>query len=177
MAAARPDWQLVLIGPVVKIDPQALPKAPNIHYLGPKPYDALPSYLAGWDVALLPVARNESTRFISPTKTPEYLAAGCPVVSTPIADVIRPYGEQGAVHIAGSPERFVDEVAGALAADRANPAWHRAVADVLKDKSWDRTWEAMDALVAGRLRRAPRDVDRPSERRHAEAPPGAEVQP
>jgi UDP-galactopyranose mutase len=177
VAKARPEWQLVLVGPVVKVDPGALPKAPNIHYLGPKSYDELPSYLAGWDVALLPFARNESTRFISPTKTPEYLAAGCPVVSTPITDVIRPYGEKGAVHIADSPERFVEEIALALATDKADPAWHRAVADLLKDKSWDRTWEAMDRLLAGRLRRAPRDVDRPSDWRHLEAPPGAEVQP
>jgi UDP-galactopyranose mutase len=177
VAAARPDWQLVMLGPTAKIDPADLPRRPNIHYLGHKAYRELPRYLARWDVALLPFARNESTRFISPTKTPEYLAAGCPVVSTPIRDVVTPYGERGAVHIAGSPERFVEEVASALAVDRADPAWHRAVAELLKDKSWDRTWEAMDGLLRSRLRRAPRDVDRPSERRHLEAPPGAEVQP
>ncbi len=82
LAAKRPDLQLVMVGPVVKIDPATLPKHPNIHYLGPKVYDELPQYLAGWDVALMPFALNESTRFISPTKTPEYLAGGCPVVST-----------------------------------------------------------------------------------------------
>jgi UDP-galactopyranose mutase len=177
VAAARPEWQLVLLGPVAKIDPEALPKAPNIHYLGAKAYEELPAYLAGWDVAVLPFARNESTRFISPTKTPEYLAAGCPVVSTPIADVVTPYGEQGAVRIADSPRRFVEEVEGALATDRGDPAWHRAVAALLKDKSWDRTWEAMDRLLQGRLRR-PRRGDEPASNRssHNEARPGAEVQ-
>ncbi|HET9954038.1 MAG TPA: glycosyltransferase, partial [Polyangiaceae bacterium] len=91
VAAAQPDWHLVILGPVVKIDPAELPRAANIHYLGGKDYSQLPSYIAGWDVALLPFARNESTEFISPTKTPEYLAAGKPVVSTTIRDVVRPY--------------------------------------------------------------------------------------
>jgi glycosyltransferase involved in cell wall biosynthesis len=155
VARARPEWQLVLIGPVVKIDPLGLPRLPNIHYLGPKAYKDLPAYLAGWDLALLPFAQNEATRFISPTKTPEYLAAGCPVVSTPIADVVDPYGEVGAVHIADSPERFVDEASRALACDRGDPAWHRAVDALLKDMSWDRTWAAMDALLQGRARPEP----------------------
>ncbi len=90
VAALRPEWQLVLVGPVTKIDPASLPRRPNIHYLGQKDYADLPAYLAGWDVALLPFARNESTRFISPTKTPEYLAAGKPVVSFFIIYVVRP---------------------------------------------------------------------------------------
>ena len=100
VADARPDWQLVMLGPVVKIDPASLPQRANIHYLGGKSYRELPQYVAGWDVALLPFARNEATRFISPTKTPEYMAAGKPVVSTSIRDVVRPYGEQGLVRIA-----------------------------------------------------------------------------
>ena len=89
-----------MIGPVVKIDPATLPRHANIHYLGGKTYKELPAYLAGWDVAILPFAHNESTRFISPTKTPEYLAAGKPVVSTSITDVVRPYGIQKMVRIA-----------------------------------------------------------------------------
>ena len=88
VADARPSWQLVLLGPVTKIDPAVLPQRPNLHYLGRKDYADLPAYLRGWDVALMPFARNGATRFISPTKTPEYLAAGLPVVSTPIADVV-----------------------------------------------------------------------------------------
>jgi UDP-galactopyranose mutase len=147
VARYRPDWQVVLAGPVVKIDPDRLPRRPNIHYLGQKSYDSLPGYLAGWDAALLPFALNDATRFISPTKTPEYLAAGCPVVSTPIQDVVRPYGEMGVVRIAGSPDAFVREIACAIARDRADAARTRAVDAVLRGLSWDRTWSAMDALL------------------------------
>ena len=100
LAVLRPDWSLVMVGPVVKIADEDLPRRPNIHYLGAKTYAQLPSYLGGWDVALMPFAMNESTEFISPTKTPEYLAGGKPVVSTPITDVIRPYGEMELVKIA-----------------------------------------------------------------------------
>ena len=117
VAAARPDWHLVMLGPVVKIDPASLPRRPNIHYLGSKSYDELPHYLAGWDVALLPFARNEATRFISPTKTPEYMAAGKPVVSTSIRDVVRPYGQQGLVRIADDVPAFVDACDAAMAED------------------------------------------------------------
>src|SRR3712207_4223372 len=99
VADLRPDWQFVMIGPVVKIDPNSLPQRPNIHWLGGKSYADLPRYLFGWDVGFMPFALNEATRFISPTKKPEFLAAGVPVVSTPINDVVRPYGEKGLVEI------------------------------------------------------------------------------
>jgi UDP-galactopyranose mutase len=156
VASARPDWHLVIVGPVVKIDPADLPRRENIHYLGGKSYDELPSYLAGWDVALLPFARNESTRFISPTKTPEYLAAGCPVVSTSIRDVIRPYGEQGLVHIADTPSEFVAAVEAALQEDAA--ARLREVDAFLAQTSWDQTWGRMNELIEDVItaRRAPR---------------------
>lgn len=145
VAAARPDWHLVMIGPVVKIDPADLPERENIHYLGGKSYDELPSYLAGWDVALLPFARNESTRFISPTKTPEYLAAGRPVVSTSIRDVMRPYGEQGLVHIADEPSDFVAAIEAAMSEDTA--ARMREVDAFLAQTSWDQTWGRMGELI------------------------------
>ena len=159
LGAARPDWQVVMLGPVVKIDPSSLPRRPNLHYLGSKRYEELPSYLAGWDVALLPFALNDSTRFISPTKTPEYLAAGRPVVSTPIRDVVRPYGEQGMVRIAGTIEEFVAACQAALAED---PATRLAMVDpFLRQMSWDRTWARMADLigdvVAGRAAGAPAD--------------------
>jgi glycosyltransferase involved in cell wall biosynthesis len=145
VAAARPDWHLVLIGPTAKIDPAALPTAANIHYLGARGYAALPDYIAGWDVAMLPFARNDATRFISPTKTPEYLAAGRPVVSTSIRDVVRPYGVRGLARIADTPETFVAAVAAALA---ENPAERQRAADAfLADLSWDRTWNAMRQLT------------------------------
>ena len=85
IAKARPDWQIVMLGPVVKIDPASLPRRDNVHWLGMKDYADLPRYFGGWDVGMLPFAMNDATRFISPTKTPEYLAAGLPVVSTPFA--------------------------------------------------------------------------------------------
>jgi glycosyltransferase involved in cell wall biosynthesis len=141
VADARPEWQLVLVGPTAKIDPATLPKAANIHYLGAKTYDQLPDYIGGWDVAMLPFARNEATRFISPTKTPEYLAAGLPVVSTSIRDVVRPYGEIGLARIADSVEEFVAAVDAALASDRT--VHQRAADDYLQHLSWDRTWAAM----------------------------------
>ncbi len=145
VAAARPDWQLVIIGPVVKIDPADLPRRDNIHYLGGKQYKELPSYLAGWDVAMLPFARNESTRFISPTKTPEYLAAGRPVVSTSIHDVVRPYGQLGLVHIADSVAEFVVASQTAMSEDRAERL--RVVDAFLARTSWDRTWGRMRELI------------------------------
>jgi glycosyltransferase involved in cell wall biosynthesis len=141
LAAARPDWQLVFVGPVVKIDPAKLPRQANVHYLGPKDYSELPAYISGWDVALLPFARNDATRFISPTKTPEYLAAGRPVVSTSIRDVVRPYGERGLARIADTPADFIAAVAAALA-EPAAP--RRRAADAwLARMSWEMTWAAM----------------------------------
>jgi UDP-galactopyranose mutase len=145
VAAMRPEWHMVLIGPVVKIDPASLPHLPNIHYLGMKKYDELPSYIAGWDVAMLPFARNDSTRFISPTKTPEYLAAGLPVVSTSIRDVICPYGNAGVVHIADTPEAFIAATEKALAEDPA-PRLKRVDA-LLSQTSWSRTWGRMAELL------------------------------
>ncbi len=145
LADLRPDWQFVLVGPVVKIDPAILPRRPNIHYLGPKSYTDLPKYLAGWDVALLPFARNDSTRFISPTKTPEYLAAGRPVVSTSIRDVVRPYGERGLARIADTAPDFAGAVAAALREDAAQRL--QEVDAFLARISWDLTWARMQVLT------------------------------
>jgi len=146
VADLRPDWHLVMIGPVVKIDPAHLPQRSNIHYLGGKSYNELPSYLAGWDAAMLPFAINESTRFISPTKTPEYLAAGKPVISAPIRDVVRPYGEKNLVKIAGTAEEFV-AAAEELMANQDTAAWLASVDTFLANDSWDNTWERMNRLI------------------------------
>jgi UDP-galactopyranose mutase len=150
LAEARPAWQIVLLGPVVKIDPATLPRRPNLHYLGMKSYAELPAYLAGWDVALLPFARNESTRFISPTKTPEYLAGGRPVVSTSIRDVVRPYGELGLVEIADEPGEVVAAIERCLATvsdpDRRD-RWLCRVDELLAGGSWDRTHRSMSDLI------------------------------
>jgi UDP-galactopyranose mutase len=146
MADARPDWSLVIVGPVVKIAQDDLPRRANLHYLGGKSYAELPDYLRGWDVALMPFAINDATRFISPTKTPEYLAAGCPVVSTPITDVIRHYGEIDAVAIADTPAAFVAACEAALALDRGD--WIDEVDAMLATISWDSTFAAMSDLIA-----------------------------
>jgi glycosyltransferase involved in cell wall biosynthesis len=151
LAAARPEWSLVMIGPVVKIAPEELPRAANIHYLGPKRYDELPGYLAGWDVAALFFALNEATRFISPTKTPEYLAAGKPVVSTPIRDVVHPYGDAGLVRIAAGAAEWVEAVEAALARGPGDAAWLARVDRFLGGISWERTWGEMDALLDSAL--------------------------
>jgi UDP-galactopyranose mutase len=145
VAATRPDWHLVVLGPVVKIDPASLPQRPNIHYLGAKRYEELPSYIAGWDVALMPFARNEATRFISPTKTPEYLAAGRPVVSTSIRDVVRPYGTHGLVRIADDVPAFVEACAAAMT-EEAGTRITRADA-FLRQTSWDSTWTRIRSLL------------------------------
>ncbi|MBD3884684.1 glycosyltransferase family 1 protein [Phormidium tenue FACHB-886] len=147
IAEARPDWHLVIIGPVVKIDPATLPSHPNIHYLGGKTYQELPNYLAGWDVALLPFACNESTRFISPTKTPEYLAAGKPVVSTSIRDVVRPYGQEKLVHIADTAPEFVTAIEQALEQSQIDSEWLNRVDAFLSQISWDLTWNEMNRLI------------------------------
>ena len=145
VAGLRPEWQFVMIGPVVKISDDDLPKADNIHYFGGKSYDELPDYIAGWDVAMMPFALNESTRFISPTKTPEYLAAGRPVVSTAIRDVVRPYGEAGLVRIAGTPEQFVRAIEDSLGEDASER--RRNASEFLETMSWDKTYEAMSELI------------------------------
>lgn len=153
IADRRPDWQFVMIGPVAKIHPADLPKAPNLHYLGARPYDALPAYIAGWDVAMLPFARSEATRFISPTKTPEYLAAGRPVVSTSITDVVTPYGKNGLARIADTPDEFTASIGEAL--EDRDGVWLPRADAFLAHMSWDRTW----SRISERLRLAIIDRD------------------
>ncbi|MET0376947.1 MAG: glycosyltransferase [Rhizorhabdus sp.] len=154
VAAGRPDWQFVMIGPVVKIDPAALPRRANIHWLGGRSYDELPAYLSGWDVALMPFAINAATRFISPTKTPEYLAAGRPVVSTAITDVIRHYGGIEAVAIATDAAGFIAACERMLAMTPAG-AWRAEADRLLATTSWDRTFAGMTAAIAPRPRAVP----------------------
>ncbi|WP_200837018.1 glycosyltransferase family 1 protein [Dyadobacter sp. 3J3] len=147
IADARPDWQFMLIGPVVKIDPAGLPKNKNIHYLGSKKYDELPLYLSGWDIALVPFLLNESTRFISPTKTPEYLAGGKPVVSTAIRDVVTPYAKNKLVSIGVDADDFILAIE-ALLASPENEAWLTEVDEFLADNCWDNTFRLMMGIMA-----------------------------
>jgi UDP-galactopyranose mutase len=124
-----------------------LPQHHNIYYLGVKEYQDLPQYIAGWDVALLLFAINEATRFISPTKTPEYLAAGKPVVSTPITDVIRPYGELNLVEVADGAEQFSQAIERILNSNEQRAEWLNNVDAFLSLTSWDQTWAQMSDLI------------------------------
>lgn len=146
VANAKPDWQFILIGPVVKIDPAPLPRSSNIHYLGSKSYQELPAYIAGWDIALIPFQLNESTRYISPTKTPEYLAAGVPVISSPIKDVINPYGLNGLVKIVGNAAGLIQE-ATAILSSTEREKWLMQVDEFLAPDSWDNTCEKMMNII------------------------------
>lgn len=157
-----PQVEFVMVGPFAKIDPAELPRLPNLHFLGQKAYSELPAYLAHWDVAILPFAQNDSTRFISPTKTPEYLAAGKPVVSTPIRDVVRPYGERDLVYIAGGASDFCDDIRRALYEDQTQ---RQARADAFIAKmSWDKTWSQMQNLIERTiaLKRGPAQTPQPT---------------
>jgi UDP-galactopyranose mutase len=142
--------EVVLIGPLAKIDPSDVPAVPHVHQLGMRSYTELPAFFAHADVGLMPFALNETTRFISPTKTPEYLAAGLPVVSTAIADVVRGYGDLEMVRIAETSERFV-------AACRDAAARPRRLEEVdvhLAGMSWDATWDSMEAHIVGCIPRS-----------------------
>jgi UDP-galactopyranose mutase len=146
IAEAHPEWQIAMVGPVVKIDPQSLPKHPNIHYFGQRNYADLPGYLKGWDVCLLPFARNEATRFISPTKTLEYMAAEKLIVSTPIVDVAEPYGH--IVYVADTARNFIESCERAL--NEVETERNRRLEEsrrVIAKTSWDRTADAMESLL------------------------------
>ncbi len=149
LAADRPGWQLVMVGPVVGIDPAALPQAANIHWLGQQDHADLPAFVAGWDVCLLPFALDESTRFLSPTQTLEYMAAGKPIVGTPVRDVVTSHG--AIVRIAGTPEAFVSACEQALAQPpEARAAEQRLREAALARTSWNRTAARMADLIEAR---------------------------
>jgi glycosyltransferase involved in cell wall biosynthesis len=146
LADLRPDWHVVMAGPVVKIDPAALPRRPNLHWIGMQRYEALPHLMSHWDVCLLPFALNEHTRFISPTKTLEYLAGGKPAVSTPIHDVVSLYGS--VVRIGATAEEFVAAVESTLAESAAErAAWRAAARATVDGCTWDGTADRIAALL------------------------------
>lgn len=159
LAALRPDWAFCMIGPVVKIDPASLPRAENLHWLGGRAYRELPEYLAHWDVGFMPFALNESTRFISPTKTPEFLAAGLPLVSTAVTDVVQDYGDPGLVEIADDAPAMAAKLE--LLLHRPSATWLARVDSRLAAGSWDRTWSRMAAL----LRETRSDLSEPADAR------------
>jgi len=152
VAAARPEWQLVMLGPTAKINPAALPRRPNLHWFGMKAYADLPAYLAGWNAGLMPFALNEATRFISPTKTPEFLAAGVPLVSTSVPDVVSDWQPGGLVEIADGPAAIVAAIETLLS--RPPQPWLARVDQSLRWLSWDATWERMQRLIQDTARGA-----------------------
>jgi UDP-galactopyranose mutase len=149
VARAKPEWTIVMVGPLAKISETDLPGEPNIRFVGMKDYSELPDWLGSWDIALMPFAINDSTRFISPTKTPEYLAGGKPVVSTPVRDVVRHYGEVPAVFIAGDAQEFVSSCEAALQLSRDPKSFLPEVDKVLSEISWDKTADRMKSLLDG----------------------------
>ncbi|MDH0868159.1 glycosyltransferase [Mitsuaria sp. GD03876] len=147
VADARPDWQLVMVGPVVKISERDLPQRPNIHWLGMQRYELLPYLLAGWDLCLMPFALNDATRFISPTKTLEYLAGDKPVVSTAIRDVVGLYGD--VVRIGKDAPSFIDACEEVLLEDAASREyWHAGAAAVVQASSWEAGAERVRGWLA-----------------------------
>lgn len=147
IADARPDWTLVLVGPIAKIDPADLPRRANIVYFGQQRYADLPAFLAGFDVALLPFAINEATRSISPTKTLEYLAGDKPIVSTAIRDVVLLYGD--VVTVAEDTPAFVAAIDAALA--ESPPERQRRITRGrahLVEHDWDAIAAGMTSLIA-----------------------------
>ncbi len=146
LASTHPEWHIVLIGPVVKIDPKMLPQAENIHYLGQKGYAEIPAYIRAWDVALMPFVLGPATRYISPTKVLEYMACDRPIASTPIVDVIGPYGE--IVHLGTGRHGFVEACERALdCADDDRDRRRQAAREVLRRTSWDETVRRMNLIV------------------------------
>jgi glycosyltransferase involved in cell wall biosynthesis len=152
LARRNPEWQFVLLGPIVKINPDHLPKGPNLHYLGMKAYDQLPAYFSNWQAAMMPFAINDATRYISPTKTPEYLAAGLPVVSTPIRDVLRTYGGWEQVVIADSVSTFEAGLSDVLNKTSGCTAESSELDRFLRDQSWDNTWQQMQRILRSQLK-------------------------
>jgi UDP-galactopyranose mutase len=150
IAEAHPEWNIVMLGPVIKIEPANLPKAANIHFLGMKDYADLPGYLAYFDVTLIPFAMNEATRYLSPTKTLEYLAAHKPTVSTPLPDVIELYGNF--VRIGHTPEEFVAQIEQALAENSEQRKWRWAKEQtLLTQHSWDNIASRMHQIIEANL--------------------------
>jgi len=147
LAEARPEWQIILVGPVMRIDEALLPRAANLHFMGPRSYEDLPAFLAGWDVCLLPFSINATTRFLSPAQTLEYMAADRPIVSTPVTDVVEPYGD--IVYLGKGPSGFLEACDRALHDSDSNRSIRRALASqVLRHSSWDETVNRMDGILS-----------------------------
>jgi UDP-galactopyranose mutase len=146
VARTRPEWQVVLVGPLVDLKPSQLPRQPNLHYLGPRPYDQLPAYIAGWDAALMPFVCNDSTRYLNPTTTMEYMAAERLIVTTRVADVVKPYC--GIVFVGHSPNTFIVGCEEAITASETERLTQvRLMREALTLNSWQATVRSMDFVL------------------------------
>jgi beta-glucosidase/6-phospho-beta-glucosidase/beta-galactosidase len=159
VARQRPDWSFVMIGPVVKVDPNLLPHAPNLFWLGARDYTVLPNYCKAFDVCMMCFAVNKATEFINPTKALEYLATGRPVISTPIADVKRHY--DGLIDIAGTVDEFV--AAGERALSHPDPERIKRGLDLAAASTWDSVVERMEELIAAAVAAADRPSAQPAQ--------------
>jgi len=142
-AQNRPDVSFVMIGPLAKIEDNDLPKENNIHYLGMKSYNELPAYLKAFDIAMMPFALNDATKYISPTKTLEYMAAGKPIISTKITDVVRDYSES--VDLIENAEEFCNAIQSIL--NQKDLAMERSYDKILEKTSWDATANKMKSII------------------------------
>jgi len=144
VARANPEASFVMVGPIAKIADEDLPKLPNLYYPGMRSYKMLPHYLKSFDIAMMPFALNDSTRFISPTKTLEFMAAGKPIISTPIADVVRDYKDY--IHIVSTADEFSKAINSIM-----SKRWLREVntyyQTILEKTSWDNTVQHMQKLI------------------------------
>lgn len=142
-AKILPEYDFVMIGPLAKITEDDLAKAENIHYLGMKDYDDLPNYLKAMNITMMPFALNDATRFISPTKTLEYMAAGKPIISTAIKDVVRHYSD--CISIVNSAEEFKDAVT--KIKNHSEEKRNKKYENILQKTSWDNTASEMIKLI------------------------------
>lgn len=153
IADLRPEWHFVFIGPIVPGNEEALPKRKNIHYLGAKSYEALPCYLCGWDLALVPLKEDQQTKRLLPAKVPEYLAAGVRVIATPLEEIVTHYGRKGLVQVISGVEVFANVAQSLLDDSGAEKAsWLRQVDAELSGNSWDKTFAAMQVELESALR-------------------------
>jgi UDP-galactopyranose mutase len=159
LAYLRPEVQLILLGPLVGVDPSELPRAPNLHWLGAEPSERVPDYVATWDVAMLPLVHDVTPRFDPATRTAEYLAAGKPVVATSITDVVEPWGRAGLVWLGDDAGELADAIDDALASDHHARVEHADLFLAEHDAraTWAAMWAKVEQALAGRaLPRAPR---------------------
>ena len=174
LATSLADTALVMVGPVVKVDPAELPQAANIHWLGQRQYAELPAHVKGFDVCLMPFALNEATEYINPTKTLEYMAAGKPIVSTAISDVVHNFTP--VVAVADSPAEFVAAVSAAI--ERPNAELIARGLEQARANSWESIVSRMERIIRDAvMTRALRTERSAADRVRTESRPAVRTRP